>query len=572
MLFGVVLITYVLVRAWLGPGGERSHASRGALLFTALLPGVLTMLRGRVAVYEEAAAYAYGAAMLLLGGVIMMVRRPSTARYVLLLAFAGATGLIRPTVWFYGAAAAVVATALYVRHRGALRGAVGAVALAWGLFLAGGAALYASNAARFGAGGEFGHRVNLGALYLTRFTNPYDAVPTWTAAKELAGAMFTRPELSAHRGLYDAHIHAGQASTPRWREYYFTTYTWPYAPLILAGLGLGAAAWWRAWRTRPGRPGLERDTPWRDTPWLVAWVVLGGAPLVVFYLHSPSVSSRYHLDLGPAIAVLIVTAWRHAATALGRGRLGAVAFAAWIVWWLASMRGARVDRGYLAPVGMTAATASLERVIDPPATGWQIPEAYDVADPWLAGYLGDRWWCRCWVDPEGMQACDHRDLAPGDTVEWVRGDRPRAIEAAGAACPPVVETWLAPPALWGNGPDWDAATGAVGVATYLFVDDPQYVDVEVAPSVGRPAGPGFVPAVRVKIQREELALVAAASTARGARLRFAGPRTASYRRGVQLLFLAFGPPDRIDRIDRIDRPTSEYSLLRVAWRDRREPP
>ncbi|HEX8109732.1 MAG TPA: hypothetical protein VF516_18500, partial [Kofleriaceae bacterium] len=215
MLFGVVAMMYVLVRAWLGPGGERSYASRGALLFTALLPGVLTMLRGRVAVYEEAEAYAYGAAMVLLGGVIMMVRRPSTARYVLLLAFAGATGLIRPTVWFYGAAAAVVATAIYlrhrVRHRGALRGSLGAVALAWGLFLAGGAVLYASNAARFGAGGEFGHRVNLGALYVTRFTNPYDAVPAWTAARELAGGMFTRPELSTHRGFYDAGIHPGQA-------------------------------------------------------------------------------------------------------------------------------------------------------------------------------------------------------------------------------------------------------------------------------------------------------------------------------------------------------------------------
>ncbi len=565
MLFAVVAMMYVLVRAWLGPGGERSYASRGALLFTALLPGVLTMLRGRVVVYEEAEAYAYGAAMLLLGGVIMMVRRPSTARYVLLLAFAGATGLFRPTVWFYGAAAAVVATAVYLRprlrHRGALRASLGAVALAWGLFLAGGAALYASNAARFGAGGEFGHRVNLGALYVTRFTNAYDAVPAWTAARELAGGMFTRPELSAHRGFYDAGIHAGQASAPRWREYYFTTYTWPYAPLILAGLALGAVAWWRARRSAPGTGGELGDPRWRETRWLVAWAVLGGGPLVVFYLHSPSLSSRYHLDLGPAVAVLIVTAWRHAAAALGRGWLGALAFTGWVLWWLVSMRGARVDRGYLAPVGMTAAVASMNRLLDPPATGWQIPEAYDISDPWLAGYLGDRWWCRCWLDPAGAQACDHRDLAPGDGVERVPGDRPRAIEAARATCPPAVETWLAPPALWGNGPDWDAATGAVGAATYLFVEDPGYVDVEVGP-----AGPGFAPAVRARIEREELALVAAASTARGVRLRFAGPRTASDRRGVQLLFLAFGPPDRIDR------PTSGYSLLRVAWRDHREPP
>ena len=103
MLFGVVLVMYALLRAWHGPGGDHSFASRGAFLFTALLPGVITMLHGRCFVYEEAAAYAYGASLLLLAGVIMMVRRPSTPRYVLLLAFAGATGLVRPTVWLYGA-------------------------------------------------------------------------------------------------------------------------------------------------------------------------------------------------------------------------------------------------------------------------------------------------------------------------------------------------------------------------------------------------------------------------------------------------------------------------------------
>jgi hypothetical protein len=264
--------------------------------------------------------------------------------------------------------------------------------------------------------------------------------------------------------------------------------------------------------------------------------------------------------------VLIVTAWRHASAGLGRGRLGAIAFAGWLVWWLVAMRGAKLDRAYLAPVGMTAAVASMERVLDPPATGWQLPAAYDIADPWLAGYLGDRWWCRCWLDPAGAQACDHQGLAPDDTVERVHADQPRTIEATGAVCPPVVETWLAPPALWGNGPGWDAETGAVAAATYLFVEDPADVEVEVAPvAPGRPGGAGFVPAVRAKIQREELALVSAASTARGVRLRFAAPRTASYRRGLQLLFLAFGPPDRIDR------PGSEYSLLRVAWRDGEQP-
>lgn len=578
MLFGVVLTLYVLLRAWLGPGGDRSYASRGAFLFTALLPGVVTMLRGRAWVYEEAAAYAYGAAMLLLGGVIMMVRRPTTARYALLLAFAGATGLIRPTVWFYGAAAAVIATVLYVRHRGSLRRALGPVALASGLFLAGGGALYLTNSLRFGDGAEFGHRVNLGNLYATRFTNAYDAVPAWTAAKEMVGGMFGRPELSAHRELYDARIHAWQASTPRFREYYFTTYTWPYVPLVLAGLVCGAFAWLGVRRRRtgsdpaPARPGPDLD---RETRWLVAWAVLGGAPLVVFYLHTPAVSSRYWLDLGPAIAVLVVTAWRHAQASLARVQrfgLGGVAFAGLALWWGVSMLGFRTHRSYLPPVGQTAAYASMMKVVDPPPGVPLVPDAYDLADPWLAGYLGgDQWLCRCYVDPDGEQACDHRGLASGETARLVRGDRPgerdleRRIDpaAACAAGAAPVATWHAPPALYDNGTTWDPVTGAVGVATYLFAEDPAYVEVEVAPAVGfrGPEGPGFVPAVRARIEREVLPLVATASTARGVRLRFAGPRTASYRHGLQVIFLAFGPPDRIGQ------PTSGYSLLRVAWRD-----
>jgi len=276
MLFGAVAMFYALLRAWLGPGGDRSAASRGAFLFTALAPAVVTMLRGYIGVYEEAAAYAYGATMLLLAGVLAMIRRPATGRYVLLVAFAGATGLIRPTVWFYGTAAAVVATVLYVRHRGSLRRALGPVALATGLFLAGGGALYATNAVRFGAGGEFGHRLNLedvpGNLHATRFDYPFRTAPLAVAARDLAGAMFGRPELAEHRAYYDRRIHAGQAPIARFREYYFTTYTWPYLPLALAGLVCAVIAWLRAGRAAAAPasasgalrtvPDLDRETRW----------------------------------------------------------------------------------------------------------------------------------------------------------------------------------------------------------------------------------------------------------------------------------------------------------------------
>jgi hypothetical protein len=52
--------------AWVGAWPTRW----GALALTALLPGVVSLLRGRIGVYEEAAIYAYGAEMILLAGVI----------------------------------------------------------------------------------------------------------------------------------------------------------------------------------------------------------------------------------------------------------------------------------------------------------------------------------------------------------------------------------------------------------------------------------------------------------------------------------------------------------------------
>jgi len=599
MLFAVVLTSYALLRAWFGPGGDRSFASRGAFLFVAVLPGVITMLRGRVMVYEEAATYAYCASMLLLAGVMMMIRRPTTTRYLLLVAFAGVTGLLRPTVWFYGAAAAAVATILYVRHRGSLRRSIAVVAVASGFFLAGGGALFLTNYLRFGSGGEFGHRLNLedlpGNLYATRFNHPFETVAAKDSAKELVGGLFGRPEKSARLGyfFYERKLHTGQLDVPRWREYYFTSYTWTYVPFIVGGLVCVGIAWLRARRPSvPARPGPDLD---RETRWLGAWAVLGGIPLLLFYLHSPSVSSRYFLDVAPTIVVLLATAWRYLATRIGQNLVGAIAFGAFALWWALSALTSTSRHTWLSPVRARAAYLSMVNLADPPLTPPLLPGAYDIEDPWLGRYVGgDQWTCNCFVDPFREQSCDH-DGGTGDLWRASGDDEWRTItrridhsvvpasRSGGAwpiecsiadpdpeppkALPPdpgyQIDTQRSGKTMYRNGTNWDLTTAAVAVATYFFVDDPEYVEVEVGPLSGRSPGPDFMPSVRAKIQLEELRLVSTMSTARGVRLRFAAPRTARYRRGLQVAFLAFGPPDRIDQ------PVSEYTLLRVAWRDQR---
>ena len=610
MLLAVVLTIYTLLRAWFGPGGDRSFASRGAFLFTAMLPGVITMLRGRIAVYEEAATYAYCTSMLLFAGAMMMIRRPTTTRYLLLLAFAGATGLLRPTVWFYGAGCAAVATILYVRHRGSLRRSIAVVAVGSGLFLIGGGALYVTNYVRFGNGGEFGHRLNLedlpGNLYATRFNHPFETVAARDSAKELVGAMFGRPEQKARLGyfFYERKLHPGQLEVPRWREYYFTPYTWAYVPFILGGLGCVGVAWLRAvraFRTRrravevsPRRPGPDLD---RETRWLGLWAVLGGVPLVIFYLHSPSVSSRYFLDVAPTFVVLLAISWRYLATWLGQRLVGTIAFGAFALWWALAALSSTIRHQWLSPVRARAAYLSTVALAEPAMTAPVLPDAYDIADPWIGRYVGgDQWTCACFIDPDREQSCDHSGYGPTVDLERSSGDDDErtlikridhevipASRSGGAwpiECsiddpdpePPDalpsdpgyrVETEHPGQTMYRNGTNWDLTTAAVAIATYFFVDDPEYVEVEVGPLSGRPPGPDFIPSVRAKIQLEELPLISTTSTVRGVRLRFAGPRTERYQHGLQVAFLAFGSPDRIDQ------PVSEYNLLRVAWRDRR---
>src|SRR5262245_51033809 len=229
-------MVFVLLRGFARRAHEPWFVGPGTVVIVALLPAFVTMMRGRIGVYEEAALYAFGASAMLLGGLARFARAPTARGYVALVALAGLGGFVRPTVWFYGLATLVVATALWLRHRGWRPGAR-AAALGVALFVAGGALLYATNARRFGDGMEFGHRLNLhslpGNITATRFSYPFERAPLVDASVELFGGLFGRPELESKRGFYQTGLHAGQQGTPRWREYYFTTYSLAYVPILL---------------------------------------------------------------------------------------------------------------------------------------------------------------------------------------------------------------------------------------------------------------------------------------------------------------------------------------------------
>jgi hypothetical protein len=482
-----------------------------------------------------------------------------------LVASAGAAGLLRPTVWFYGFATAIVASWHWLAAHG--RRGVATVALGVALFCAGGAALYATNAQRFGGGMEFGHRLNLeplpGNLYATRFGYPFEHASLSTAIAEEIGALFDRPDKHVHTTFYGRNLHVGQSAIVRWREYYFTTFTWGYAPLVLAGLVLGALAW-------------RRRDPAR---WLLAWAVLGGGPLFVFYLRAPSMSSRYQLDLAPAIAALLIVAWR----AIAQRTRMALAFGVLAAAWIISLALARTAAPRSAePVDRATAAQTTDAIVHATPHLHELGNAYDLADPWLPTRTDvvDRF-DACTdeagapidpdVPPAGGERCLHGERDP-DGRRWLVETReiPLAAElpplctAAEVVCRraatistagEVTRVLALEPALYLNMFRWDLRRGDVPSATFAWLQDPAYVQLDIATLDGKDAD--WARDVRVIVGRTRLHLASMASLPTGVRLRFEG---APLPRGLTVAFFAFGPEAELASVH------TRFAVRRVEWR------
>jgi hypothetical protein len=555
-----------LIRAWWRR--DEPWLGAGCVLIAGLLPPVVTLVRGRLGVYEEAALYSYAAAMILLSGAARVMEGRCRVRYWIVLAAAGASGFIRPTVWFYGLATAIVLSVAWLAAHG--RRGIATVAIGAALFAAGGAALYASNAQRFGAGLEFGHRLNLeglpGNLYATRFSHPAERTSFASAAAEELGALFDRPDKHVRTTFYGRNLHVGQAPIVGWREYYFTTFTWGYVPLLLAGVVLGVLAW-----RRRDRAGPER--------WLVSWAALAGVPLFIFYLHAPSMSSRYQLDLAPAFVALLLVAWRaFARRARVRIAIGVLAAA-----WLTSIVLARTAEPRSAdPVGRAEAERAMLAITAVTSyEGRKLPAAYDLTDPWVAADMDMlESFDRCTdetgdpVDPDsaplGGEHCLHGERAPDDeqwslavtevpppppetcTLPEPRCELSATVANAGEPLGVIIPA----PALYLNLFRWDIATGEVPSATFAWVQDPAYIQLDVSAQGG---DADWARDVRVAIGRTHLHLASATSIAGGVRLRFEG---GPLPRGLAVAFLAFGPDDELANVH------TRFALHRIQWRDR----
>jgi hypothetical protein len=474
-----------------------------------LFPPLLTMCRGPFLVYDEVVAYGYLASVALLAGLVAFLQRPTLPRLIALALAAGLAPWIRPTLLGYGLGTLLVA----LMHVGRLKRPVHASLAAVAVFGAGLGLLFATNVHRFGSGFEFGHALtqnNIHPLrYMTRFGAPFENEPLLSAASELFSIMFLLGERFNPHDRFAEGIFPGQSPTFRWREFYFETFDLSY--LALTCLGWLGTLWWRRrrWKVSDVNNGIQTENAtfslsgprWAGytAHCIAVWSLLGFAMLFAFYLRRPYISSRYVVDFTPAFAAAILLGFGQARRALPAGWLGSGAlYVAFVLWWTGQMFASSVDPQATrrAPLTYAEMKAKIER--RSPAEV-PLPASHSI---------GTR------LDQFGIPF---------------------------------------------NGSGWEAATGFTTCLVAVFVQDPQLLELELAPAGGDPLAPADYNSVRVKIGLEFLELERSEETDTGRRLIFRGPRRTNYQRGVQAAFLALTRPQELS-----DR-NSKFRLLKLRW-------
>jgi hypothetical protein len=190
------------------------------------------------------------------------------------------------------------------------------------IFFAGIIAAAVTNQIRFGSPTEFGHRLTVSSeeiVYITRFGNPFKDASDAAAAKELAAALFLSPEIGNWDAFSPNAFH-GQAPQVRWRRLNFTTFGPSY--FIISAFAVVAGVW-----------RLSRNKFADDQKTIVAMLLWFGASfisLLAFYLHYPSIMSRYLMDFMPAMTGFILLAW--ALLPAQWRRLAVYALAGWLIY------------------------------------------------------------------------------------------------------------------------------------------------------------------------------------------------------------------------------------------------
>jgi len=502
--FGVAvgLTGWFVIRTWLRNQSLSSLSDRVRLLdslpnirviLTLLLfPGFIVVLKSRFAIWEVPIAYLYLYALWLISMLIAFSRKPRTLTYLLICGAAGFGPLIRPTVLAYGMATVVVASVLLWKS---VPGAAGtnwswkrffpSVLLGGCAFAVGIGFLLVTNAVRFGAPLEFGHKLNVqgfyGSVYATRFDYPFRNEKLLDAGMELAGALFMPNEPNT-TDFFRQRVVQWQSPTVRFREFYYQPFDCVIAGLVLVGWIAGLFALLLRLRNREA-DGSDANRVLDEAAMMAIWSLLSAICLVAFYLRAPWITSRYMSDFAPSFACAVAVAWRAWPLQKVRHR---------VAQWMLQL-------GLLLLLGL-----------------------------WLSVSLTKR---QPFNGPVVLFGRDFSD-APPKKAEVV--PPPRWGYTAGED----FKVYNIP----FNGTGWNGKSGAASPVVTLFVNNPQCLDLQI-----EPFNPLSVeaPPVQAIIGLEKLKLVNRSRIDSMWHLRFEKPRATKYQRGIQPAFIAFGPKERL---------------------------
>ncbi len=506
-LWAVIVLSLLTPAKHPSETSEASHGRNSLIVGLILLcPVFLELCNSRFDIYEEAVAYEYLFGTGILAGLLTHLRSSTYRGAVLLALFAGLGPLIRPTLFFYGVG--TVAALILVQPKArTLRGII-AIGSA---FAIGPLLVLATNHLRFGHPMEFGHQLNLqhlfGSMYATRFDHPFQKEPLMSSARELIGLLFGSPDFNGN-DFYRKNFFSAQSPTPRWREIYLRTYDWLWFGGMVAG-GLFSVR--SAFRLRSSNES-QHKTRHLSAVTAATWSLCPSILLFTFYLRNGVISSRYLIDFAPAfisaLSALILGFDLPLKPIRAQSILLRLAGSGVILW--IAFEGVITQSHYLR-------TPSL---------------AYDQWLPWNT----------------------RSNTAPLLNVGSLStGSMPIGLEAP-ESVPPLRLPWDGIPH---NGAGWNKVTGDTASVVILFVDEPQFIRVDVHPPKNTSQA---APWVRAKLDREHVPLTSITKLPDGRIRLIFEVRNAEKKAQPQVLFLAFGPPEALDA------SLSGYQLQSVNWR------
>jgi mono/diheme cytochrome c family protein len=480
------------VGEWLFFLGQHPETIASVFLL-ALAPPFLALCRTSFTAADESAAYGYLVSIALLAAIVRFVRNPSLSLYCGLAVGSALIAFFRPMSLAVGLPTLLIA--LYYTR--VAKWACWKSLLGVALFCLGGIALFGTNYLRFGSGLESGHSLNLnamnGTMFASRFSHPFAAEPLSSAARELFSALFLASGNVNGSDWYKSGFFPGQSATFRWRELNFSTYDLGCFGLLLLGWALALRQWVK------GRRSASRSKP-QESVIMALWSFLSFAPLFIYYLRQPFISSVSLMDFSPAIAAAALSCVWAIGQAQGISWLPArvvhwALLVAVVGWWSYEVATARVYSSSDTLVTRDQLARLLDRKTDPMQS---LPSRYAVGS----------------FTNSGIPA---------------------------------------------NGLGWNPKTGEAASCAAFFVDNPDNLELLVAPREDTPVMPGEFTNIQAKVGLQKLVLASNEPVTGGRKLVFNFPEKSPKPTGLQVAFLGFVAPKVLTTAN------SNFRLLGLSW-------